>query len=84
MFLKYVFIIKLIFIAFISFLNAETEDDKALRISTDAYNYDKGFGDFTSDSKMTLRNKQGEETIRNFRGKTLEVDGDGDKTFVYF
>ena len=31
MFLKYVFIIKLIFIAFISFLNAETEDDKALR-----------------------------------------------------
>ena len=60
------------------------EDPKALKISTDAYNYDKGFGDFTSDSKMTLRNKQGEETIRNFRGKTLEVDGDGDKTLFIF
>ena len=56
MFFKHVLIIKLIFLAFINFLNAETEDDKALRISTDAYNYDKGFGDFSSDSKMTLRN----------------------------
>ena len=78
------FIIKLIFLAFTNFSNAETEDEKALQISTDAYNYDKGFGDFTSDSKMTLRNKQGEETIRNFRGKTLEVDGDGDKTLFIF
>ena len=83
-FFKHVFIIKLIFLAFINFSNAETEDQKALQISTDAYNYDKGFGDFTSDSKMTLRNKQGEETIRNFRGKTLEVDGDGDKTLFIF
>ena len=58
-FFKHVFIIKLIFLAFINFSNAETEYEKALRISTDAYNYDKGFGDFTSDSKMTLRNKQG-------------------------
>ena len=33
---------------------------------------------------MTLRNKQGEEIIRNFRGKTLEVDGDGDKTLFIF
>ena len=56
-FFKHVFIIKLIFLMFINFSNAETEHDKALRISTDAYNYDKGFGDFTSDSKMTLRNK---------------------------
>ena len=83
-FFKHVCIIKLIFLVFTNFLNAETEDEKALRISTDAYNYDKGFGDFTSDSKMTLRNKQGEETIRKFRGKTLEVDGDGDKTLFIF
>ena len=83
-FFKHVFIIKLIFLAFINFSKAETEDEKALRISTDAYNYDKGFGDFTSDSKMTLRNKQGEETVRNFRGKTLEVEGDGDKTLFIF
>ena len=83
-FFKHVFIIKLIFLAFTNFLNAETGDEKALRISTDAYNYDKGFGDFTSDSMMTLRNKQGEKTVRKFRGKTLEVDGDGDKTLFIF
>ena len=53
-FFKHVFIIKLIFLTFINFSKAETEDEKALRISTDAYNYDKGFGDFTSDSKMTF------------------------------
>ena len=63
---------------------AETSEEKALRISTDAYNYDKGFGDFISSSTMTLRNKQGEETIRYFRGKTLEVEGDGDKTLFIF
>ena len=45
-FFKHVFIIKLIFLAFINFSNAKTEDEKALRISTDAYNYDKGFGDW--------------------------------------
>ena len=84
MFFKHVFIIKFIFLVFINFLNAETTEEKALRISTDAYNYDKGFGDFTSDSMMTLRNKQGEETVRKFRGKTLEVDGDGDKTLFIF
>ena len=60
------------------------EDPKALKISTDAYNYDKGFGDFTSKQTMTLRNKQGEETIRYFRGKTLEVANDGDKTLFIF
>ena len=60
------------------------EDKKALKISTDAYNYDKGFGDFISKQTMTLRNKQGEETVRFFRGKTLEVVDDGDKTLFIF
>ena len=67
-----------------NFLVAAEEDSKALKISTDAYNYDKGFGDFISNQTMTLRNKQGEETIRYFRGKTLEVSDDGDKTLFIF
>ena len=80
-FFKHVFIIKLIFLVSTNFLNAETEDKKALRISNDAYNYDKGFGDFTSVSKMTLRNKQGEETIRNFSPK--DVKGTATLTFTH-
>ena len=79
-FLKFIFIL----LTLTNNLFAE-DDEKALKISTDAYNYDKGFGDFTSSSTMTLRNKQGEESIRYFRGKTLEVDEDGDKTlFIFF
>lgn len=78
-FLKFIFIL----LTLTNNLFAE-DDEKALKISTDAYNYDKGFGDFTSSSTMTLRNKQGEESIRYFRGKTLEVDGDGDKTLFIF
>ena len=75
-----IFFISIIYFPSISF----GENNKALKISTDAYNYDKGFGDFTSTQIMTLRNKQGEETTRYFRGKTLEVNDDGDKTLFIF
>ena len=72
------FIIYLMFLfTFHNIIKASEEDEKALKISTDAYNYDKGFGDFISNQTMTLRNKQGEETVRYFRGKTLEVVRDG-------
>jgi len=33
---------------------------------------------------MILRNKQGQESTREIRSKTLEVDGDGDKTMIIF
>ena len=80
------FILSIFFFSSLSnnFIEASEGDDKALKISTDAYNYDKGFNDFISNQTMTLRNKQGEETIRYFRGKTLEVSDDGDKTLFIF
>ena len=83
--LKYLILSIILFTAFtINILKAAEEDAKAIKISTDAYNYDKGFGDFISNQTMTLRNKQGEETVRYFRGKTLEVANDGDKTLFIF
>jgi outer membrane lipoprotein-sorting protein len=33
---------------------------------------------------MILRNKQGQESVRVIRSKTLEVDGDGDKSMTIF
>ena len=79
------YFLKLIFVLLILNKNLFAEDhEKALKISTAAYKYDKGFGDFISSSTMTLRNKQGEESVRYFRGKTLEVAGDGDKTLFIF
>ena len=82
---EYLILPIILFTAFtFNILKAAEEDAKALKISTDAYNYDKGFGDFISNQTMTLRNKQGEETVRYFRGKTLEVANDGDKTLFIF
>ncbi|MEE9343919.1 MAG: outer membrane lipoprotein-sorting protein [Gammaproteobacteria bacterium] len=63
---------------------SEAPTDQGLTIATEADNRDNGFGDFTANLKMTLRNKQGEESIRNMRSKTLEVDGDGDKSLTIF
>jgi hypothetical protein len=33
---------------------------------------------------MVLRNKQGQESVREIRNRTLEVEGDGDKSLIIF
>ncbi len=63
---------------------AETPEERGLAIAIEADRLDSGFGDFTSDVKMILRNKQGQESIREIRSKTLEVEGDGDKSLTIF
>lgn len=63
---------------------AETPEEKGLRIAQEADAYDKGFGDFTADMLMTLRNRKGQESVRQIRIRTLEVDGDGDKSMSIF
>ncbi len=73
-----------LFFVFSGIALSETPEEKALRIVTEADEYDSGFQDSLSSSEMILRNKQGEETVRYFRGKTLEVEGDGDKTLFIF
>ncbi len=63
---------------------AETPEEKGLRIAQEADAYDTGFTDFTADMLMTLRNKKGDESIREIRVRTLEVEGDGDKSLSIF
>ncbi len=65
-------------------LPAETAQEKGLAIATEAENRDNGFGDFTADMNMVLRNRQGEESTRDIRVRTLEVEGDGDKSLIIF
>ncbi len=65
-------------------VQAETAEEKALAIAMEADNRDSGFVDYTNDTKMILSNKQGQESIRLIRSKTLEVDGDGDKSLTIF
>ena len=65
-------------------VQAETPEEKGLAIAVEANNRDSGFVDYTNDVQMILRNKQGQESIRLIRSKTLEVDGDGDKSLTVF
>jgi len=63
---------------------AATPEEKGLEIAKEANFRDDGFEDFTAILEMTLRNKQGEESVRVIRNQTLEVPGDGDKSLIIF
>jgi outer membrane lipoprotein-sorting protein len=63
---------------------AETPEEKGLAIAMEADLRDKGFGDSSATMKMILRNKQGDESTREVRVRSLEVEGDGDKSMSIF
>ena len=66
---------------------AEKSDDPVaygLAIAVESDKRDKGFGDFTADLTMILKNRHGETSERYIRNKTLEIIGDGDKTLSIF
>lgn len=67
--------------------SAEKSDDPVaygLAIAVESDKRDKGFGDFTADLTMILKNRHGETSERYIRNKTLEIIGDGDKTLSIF
>ncbi|MGZ0189362.1 MAG: outer membrane lipoprotein-sorting protein, partial [Alphaproteobacteria bacterium] len=51
---------------------AETADEKGIAIAVEADARDLGFGSFTADGEMVLRDKQGRESRRVFSNRTLE------------
>jgi outer membrane lipoprotein-sorting protein len=72
----------LVFLSTISF--AQADDERGRTIAVEADSRDKGFGDSEAELEMVLRNQHGEESARSMRNRTLEVDGDGDKSLVVF
>ena len=60
------------------------EEQKGLDISMEAKKRDLGWQDSTADMQMLLRNKQGQESIREIKMKSLEVANDGDKSLTIF
>lgn len=62
----------------------QSPEAKGLSIAQEADRRDTGWVDLTSDMKMILRNKQGQESTRSIRSSTLEVIGDGDKSLSIF
>jgi outer membrane lipoprotein-sorting protein len=63
---------------------ADGAEARGLAIAVEADRRDQGFKDSSVTLKMTLRNKQGDSSVRELRTKTLEVQGDGDKSLITF
>ncbi len=65
-------------------LQAQTPEEKGLAIAKEMDRRDTGWGDQQADLEMILRNRQGKESRRIIRTRTLEVQGDGDKGLTIF
>ncbi len=65
-------------------VHAETAEEKGLEIINEVDSRDQGWQDSSADMLMTLRNRNGKESIREIRVKNLEVKGDGDKGLTVF
>jgi len=63
---------------------AGSAEEKGLAIAIEADRRDTGFGDFTADMHMVLKNRHGQESDRYMHTRTLEGIGDGDKSIIVF
>ena len=63
---------------------AQSDVEQGLAIAVEADRRDTGFHDLRAELTMLLRNKHGEESIREMRSRSLEVENDGDKTMIIF
>lgn len=63
---------------------AETPEEKGLAIAIEGDKRDTGWGDSQADMLMILKNRQGKESVREVRVRSLEVEGDGDKGLSIF
>ena len=73
-----------LFVTLPFYAQAETPEEQGLAIAVEADKRDTGFADSRAAMEMILRNKQGDESKRQLRVRTLEVDGDGDKSMSIF
>ncbi len=64
--------------------SAAAADGKGLAIAREADSRMDGFADFTAEMVMVLKNRHGQESVREMRVRTLEVAGDGDKSLSIF
>jgi outer membrane lipoprotein-sorting protein len=64
--------------------HAGAAEDRGLEIARAAKAHDRGFGDFTADMVMTLKNRRGDTSTRYIRIRTLEMENDGDRSLSIF
>ncbi len=61
-----------------------SDHDKGKAIAVESDRRDLGWGDSSSAMKMTLRNRAGDESLRELRVSSLEIKNDGDKSLTVF
>jgi len=61
-----------------------SDQNKGLAIAKESDLRDQGWADSVSEMKMTLRNRTGDESIRELRISNLEIANDGDKSLTVF
>ena len=81
--------IKLLFttiIIFTSSILAQTNEEKGLSIVEKSIDLDKGFIDVSSEGVMVLKDKSGNESVREFKNLTFEEPDDnlGNKGIIVF
>ena len=68
----------------ISFLSAQTAEERGLQIAKAAEEADLGFKSSSVELKMILKNKNGQTSERSMTTRTLELTEDGDKSLIAF
>lgn len=68
----------------ITFVHAESAEDKGLAISKESKSRDLGWTDSQAEMKMVLKNQHGETSDRQMRIKSMEQENDGDKSLTIF
>jgi len=63
---------------------AQSADEKGLGIAQEIDRRDTGWGDHQATVEMVLQNRQGQESRRKLRIRTLEIEGDGDRSLTVF
>ena len=65
---------------------ADASNAKGVEIAEETARRDDGFGDFTVEGQMVLKNKAGKESVRKFKNTTLENPdpNEGDKGIIVF
>lgn len=82
--MKKLLLISLVSLAVVNSVQAETTEEKGLSIAKEVDRHDQGWLDASTSMNMILRNRQGDESTRKIRIKSLEVTGDGDKSLTIF
>ncbi|NMH89197.1 outer membrane lipoprotein-sorting protein [Flavivirga algicola] len=65
-------------------MQAQTPEERGLKIAKAAEQADLGFKSSMVNLKMTLKNKNGQTSQRSLTTKTLELTEDGDKSLIVF